>query len=201
MSSATPSFFDRYKLALMSLLIGWSIQSCQFSPPADKSLEMTIINQIRQDSPYLAKLEAIYSVNYVNYIDRRFLGIRFPFVSDDIYIRNDVASVFYGYPLDEAEIVIEQANDQRILKVKLPEPRQIAINRPIQSIETNNKEVIPLDAQGNPVDIDQYIDRQVKGAIAQYEAKNLNMTRTMTRQYFQALSDRYGLKLQLEFTK
>lgn len=190
--------------ALLGLAVGIVLlQSCQPNPISDpvleKQLEETIITKIRQDTPYLAHLEAIYSVNYINYIDKKFLGIRFPFVQDDIYIRNDVASVFYGYPLKDADISVIIENKQQTLRVKLPEPRQIAIDRRVRSAEVNDQRSIPLDEQGRRVDVDQYINGQVNTAIAKYEEQTVGMTREMTRQYFQAIADRFNLKLQLEF--
>jgi hypothetical protein len=186
--------------ALLGLAVGiLLLQSCQPASVSEKQLEETIITKIRQDTPYLAHLEAIYSVNYINYVDKKFLGIRFPFVQDDIYIRNDVASVFYGYPLKDADIAVIIENNQRTLRVKLPEPRQIAIDRRVRSAEVNDQRSIPLDEQGRRVDVDQYINGQVNAAIAKYEEQTVGMTREMTRQYFQAIADRFNLKLQLEF--
>ncbi|MBD2189666.1 hypothetical protein [Pseudanabaena mucicola] len=186
--------------ALLGLAVGIVLlQSCQPAPVPEKQLEETIITKIRQDTPYLAHLEAIYSVNYVNYIDKKFFGIRFPFTQDDIYIRNDVASVFYGYPLKDADISVIIENNQRTLRVKLPEPRQIAIDRRVRSAEVNDQRSIPLDEQGRRVDVDQHINGQVNAAITKYEEQTVGMTREMTRQYFQAIADRFNLKLQLEF--
>jgi hypothetical protein len=190
----------RATLNIGILLLAYSCQSAQQAIEKDKQLERQIITKIRQDKPYLAQLEAIYSVNYVNYVDRKVLGVRIPFLNDDVYARSDTASVFYGYALADVDIVIATENDQRILRVKLPQPSQISIDRLVNSpIIVNNEAYVPIDEQGKKVDVDQYIYARVTEAITQYEQKNLNMTRDMTRQYFQAIAERFNLKLQLEF--
>lgn len=155
-------------------------------------LEQQIIAKIRQDTPYLAHLEATYSIAYINYTHNRIF-------TDDVYVRNDDASVFYGYALKDADIAIMTENNERILRVKLPQPKQISIDRKVVSIETNDPEYRPIDASGQRVDVDAYMNQQVEKALKTYEEKTIEMTREMSRQYFEAVAHRFGLKLQLEF--
>ena len=187
----------RYFILLnLSLLL---MQGCQSLNQQEKEIEQKIVTKIRQDTPYLAHLEAIYSINYINYEDRKILGKRIPFKNDDVYIRNDAASVFYGYPLKDADIRVVKENDQRILRVKLPQPKQISIDRKVLSIEVNDPEYVLRDEKGQRTDVDAYMDSRVKEVIKLYEKRTIDTTRQMSQQYFQAMADRFGLKLQLEF--
>lgn len=170
------------------------IQGCQSYEQKQQQIEQQIVTKIRQDTPYIAHLEAMYSIAYINYKK----GLIF---KDDVYIRNDDATVFYGYALKDADITIITENNQRILRVRLPQPKQISIDRKVLSIETNDKEYIPLDEKGKRVDVDAYMNTNVEEAIKLYEEKTIEMTREMSRQYFEAIADRFGLKLQLEFIK
>ena len=185
-----------FTLLNLSLLL---MQGCQSLNQQEKKIEQEIATKIRQDTPYLAHLEAIYSINYINYEDRKILGKRIPFKNDDVYIRNDAASVFYGYPLKDADIRVVKENDQRILRVKLPQPKQISIDRKVLSIEVNDPEYVLRDEKGQRTDVDAYMDSRVKEVIKMYEKRTIDTTRQMSQQYFQAMADRFGLKLQLEF--
>lgn len=185
-----------FTLLNLSLLL---MQGCQSLNQQEKEIEQKIVTKIRQDTPYLAHLEAIYSINYINYEDRKILGKRIPFKNDDVYIRNDAASVFYGYPLKDADIRVVKENDQRILRVKLPQPKQISIDRKVLSIEVNDPEYVLRDEKGQRTDVDAYMDSRVKEVIKLYEKRTIDTTRQMSQQYFQAMADRFGLKLQLEF--
>lgn|GEM_PF-1454654 len=185
-----------FTLLNLSLLL---MQGCQSLNQQEKEIEQKIVTKIRQDTPYLAHLEAIYSINYINYEDRKILGKRIPFKNDDVYIRNDAASVFYGYPLKDADIRVVKENDQRILRVKLPQPKQISIDRKVLSIEVNDPEYVLRDEKGQRTDVDAYMDSRVKEVIKMYEKRTIDTTRQMSQQYFQAMADRFGLKLQLEF--
>ena len=175
------------------------IQGCQSPNQKEKEIEQKIVTKIRQDTPYLAHLEAIYSINYINYQDRKILGKRIPYVNDEVYIRNDAASVFYGYPLKDADIRVITENDQRILRVKLPQPKQISIDRKVLSIEVNDPGYVLRDEKGQRTDVDAYMDSRVKDVIKMYEKRTIYTTREMSKQYFQAIADRFSLKLQLEF--
>ena len=185
-----------FTLLNLSLLL---MQGCQSLNQQEKEIEQKIVTKIRQDTPYLAHLEAIYSISYINYEDRKILGKRIPFKNDDVYIRNDAASVFYGYPLKDADIRVVKENDQRILRVKLPQPKQISIDRKVLSIEVNDPEYVLRDEKGQRTDVDAYMDSRVKEVIKLYEKRTIDTTRQMSQQYFQAMADRFGLKLQLEF--
>ena len=177
-------------LLLTLLLVGMS--ACQ----RDKQeiIERHIVAKVQQDTPYLAQLEATYSLAFTNYRPNTI-------TSDDFYVRKDLASVFYGYALKEAEIHVIHKNDEDILSVKLPNPKQISIDRKILSIENAHEGYLPLDQEKHPINVDAWMNEHLQKAIQQYEEKTIEMTKTMSQQYFEAMAHRFGLKLKLEFVE
>ena len=119
--------------------------------------------------------------------------------SDDFYVRKDQAKVFYGYSLKEAEIKVIKENGEKILSVKLPNPRKISTDRKVLSIETTHEGYQPVDEDGKSINVDEWMNQTLDDAIAKYEEKTIEMTQTVSKQYFEALAERFGLKLKLEF--
>jgi hypothetical protein len=173
------------------------IQGCnfQFSDTKQKEVDQKILAKISQDISFLANLEASYSVNYINFQENKF-----PFGKDDFYIRNDIRTYFYGYSLKDADIKVITENNQRILRVKLPQPQRIAEDQfTVKPIETNNPNYSPLDEKGQQADVEKEINVRLDKATKMYEQKTIDKTREMSQLYFQDVADRFGLKLQLEF--
>ncbi len=182
--------------ALLSISILF-IQGCdfQFSDTRQNEIDQKILAKISQDISFLANLEASYSVNYINFRDNPPI----PFVKDDFYIRNDIRTYFYGYSLKDADIKVITENNQRILRVKLPQPQRIAEDQFTKPIETNNPNYSPLDEKGQQTDVEKEINARLDKATEMYEQKTIDKTREMSQLYFQDVADRFGLKLQLEF--
>ena len=170
----------------LNVLLLWGCQ------PNDDIAERTILAKVQQDTPYLAHMEATYSLAFTNYHKR-------PFVSDDFYIRKDQAKVFYGYSLKDAEIELVNENNTQTLWVRLPNPKQISKDRKTLSIESVRDNFHPIDQDKNKIDVEAWMDQNLNGAIADYEEKTIDMTREVSRQYFEALAYRFGVKLKLEF--
>lgn len=187
-------WIDNFILLIVSILL---VQGCslQISDTKQKEVDQRILAKISQDISSLANLEASYSVNYIN-----FQKNNFPFGKDNFYIRNDVRTYFYGYSLKDAEIKITTENNQRILRVKLPEPQRIAEDQfTVKPIKTNDPNYSPLDENGKQVSVEEYINNRLDNATKMYEQKTIDKTREMSQLYFQDVADRFGLKLQLEF--
>jgi len=172
----------------------------QFQTPdtQEKPIEQEILAKIRQDNTEIANLEASYSINYVNFYQSKNLirmnGKKY------FYIRNDVATVFYGYPLKDADIKVVTENNQRLLRVKLSQPKQVGgMSRYIVPNENNDPNYVPLDEKGEKADVEKYIKERLDKTIKMYEEKRIESTREMSQIYFQNIADRFGLKLQLEF--
>ncbi len=174
------------------------IQGCDFqvSDTRQKEIDQKILAKISQDISSFANLEASYSVNYINFRDNPPI----PFVKDDFYIRSDIRTYFYGYSLKDADIKVITENNQRILRVKLPQPQRIAEDQfTVKPIETNNLNYSPLDEKGQQADVEKEINVRLDKATEMYEQKTIDKTREMSQLYFQDVADRFGLKLQLEF--
>lgn len=185
--------------ALLSISILF-IQGCdfQFSDTRQKEIDQKILAKISQDISFLANLEASYSVNYINFRDNPPI----PFVKDDFYIRNDIRTYFYGYSLKDADIKVITENNQRILRVKLPQPQKIAEDQfTVKPIKNNNPNYNPLDEKGQPANVEKYIDEHFDRATEMYEKKMVDRTREMSQLYFQDVADRFDLQLQLEFVE
>lgn len=173
------------------------IQGCdfQFSDTRQREIDQKILAKISQDISSLANLEASYSVNYIN-----FQKNKFPFGKDDFYIRNDIRTYFYGYSLKDADIKVITESNQRILRVKLPQPQRVAEDQfTVKPIKTNNENYSPLDEKGQEADVEKEINTRLDKATEMYERKMIDKTREMSQLYFQDIANRFGLKLQLEF--
>ncbi len=91
-------------------------------------------------------------------------------------------------------------NNQRILRVKLPQPQRVAEDQfTVKPIETNDPNYIPLDEKGQQANVEEYIKSRLDKATKMYEQKTIDKTREMSQLYFQDVADRFSLKLQLEF--
>lgn len=156
-------------------------------------LEQKLITKVKQDSPHIAHLEASYGLAFINYRENLIL-------STDFYIREDQAKVFYGYALDQAEIKVIQEGKQKILSVKLPQPKQVSIDRNVASLEITHKDYRPVDEKGKPIDVDAWMMQKLEEAVKKYETKTIDMTRTISHEYFETLAHRFGMKLKLQFT-
>ncbi len=182
----------KYKLfgIMISILIGllWSCQKEDSLQPLTNEL----VTRIKQDSPHIAHLEAAFGLAFTN------VGPNW-ITSDDFYIRTDHAKVFYGYALQEAEIKITEEDDQKILIVKLPQPKQVSIDRGVTSLELTHKDYRPVDEDGKLIDVDAWMVQKLEEAIQKYEDRTLEMTKTISREYFETLAHRFGMILRLEF--
>lgn len=52
---------------------------------------------------------------------------------------------------------------------------------------------------GKSINVDEWMNQTLDDAIAKYEEKTIEMTQTVSRQYFEVLAERFSLKLKLEF--
>jgi hypothetical protein len=175
------------------------VEGCQFQllEIKEKQIEQKILTKIKQDNTEeIANLEASYSVNYVNF-NKSWFG------KNNFYIRNDVATVFYGYSLKDVDIKVVTENNRGVLRVKLSPPKQVgSMSRYIVPNEKHSElpNYIPLDEKGQKADVEKYIKERLDKTIKTYEEKAINSTRTMSELYFQNIADRFGLKLELEFS-
>ena len=177
----------RSLIAISLLLI---LNSCG---PNLEVLEKKIISKIKEDGPSIAHLEAVYSLVFINERDN-FI------TSNDLYVRRDKASIYYGYEIEKIEINIMEENEKRILKVKLPTPKKVSTDRRIVSHFYTHENYTPVDANNNKIDIEQSINQNLDRLSKQYDKKSLENTRNLSSMYFENLAKRFGLDLKLEFS-
>jgi len=181
-----------YKFIIFILLY-IAIQGCSQDKNIDaQNLEKIIISKVRDDAPYIAQLEATYMIDYIYYVDNKY------WFEDDVYIRDDEAKVYYGFNINKSSISIERNSDKMTLKVKLPKPEQISIDRKIKSLKTNDQNT-KISFNNKQVDLESLINTRLNTIIKEYEPKNFKMTQAATRQYFETIAHRYNLELQIEF--
>jgi len=83
------------------------------------------------------------------------------------------------------------------LYVRLPKPRKIAVDRKVKDIRLTHPNYQPLDDDGKPIDIDAVMVSRLEEIERHYEERTAAMTRNLSRQYFEALAHRHGLRLKL----
>jgi hypothetical protein len=174
-------------IAIIAVLFG-----CQKKEGIER-LEQQIVSKVKRDGPHVAHLEAIYGLSFSNHSKRTV-------ESDSFYIRKDMARVFYGYPLDEIEMTVVVEDDETIMRIKLPSPRQVSIDRETVSIKTTHDKYRPVDEDGKTIDIDDELMQELQGAIQRYESKTIEMSKNISKEYFETLSHRFGMRLEIEFS-
>ena len=185
-----------FNFLITALIISIALVSCRKLDSNSnniKSIEQKIYSKVKQDGPHLAHLETIYGIVFTNQAENWIQ-------SDDIYIRRDRASVFYGYDLDNAEIRVIEGNGQNILQVKLPTPKQISIDRMAVSIDSAHEDYKPKDKEGTLIDVDKKMNGKLDEIVKIYEGKSIEMIKKISQQYFESLSKRFNLQLDLEFS-
>jgi hypothetical protein len=178
------------KKGILILLILISFFGCDKSQTKNfEEIQSQIQAKVDTSASYLANLEAIYGLAFTNYKSNT---IR----SDDLYIREDEAKVLYGYALEESKIKV---NDNGILEVSLPSPKQLAIDKRILFISNVHDGYRPQNEKEERYDVDAELNMKLNDALNKHESKTIDMTKKMSRQYFEALATRFGLELELSF--
>lgn len=167
------------RLFVLALLL---LTGCRSTAPPD----VLLLTQLRDEMPRIAQLEVSYGLVFTHQRPNRI-------ISDDYYIREDVARAYYGYPLEEVKIAVHGG----LLFVRLPEPRKISVDRRIKRVRITHPNYQPLDHTGTPIDIDAVLTADLEALENRYQQRTLAMTRALSRHYFEALAQRHGLKLVL----
>ena len=84
-----------------------------------------------------------------------------------------------------------------VLNVKLPAPHEIKEARDRITLEIDKRftNYYPEDDNGNPINVSREMDNSVQAKINKYQRHHIDQAKKMTTQYFQAVADNYGLKL------
>jgi len=152
--------------------------------PGDALMLATII----EDIPQVAHLEVSYGLFFTHHQPNRI-------ISDDYYVREDVARVYYGFLLEDLRIAVRNGR----LYVRLPKPQKISVDRQIKTVRVTHPSYQPLDQNGNLIDIDAVMRLKLNEIESRYEQRTLAMTKALSRNYFAAFAHRHGLKLKLIF--
>ncbi|MGA1869953.1 MAG: hypothetical protein ACMUJM_15575 [bacterium] len=176
-------FISSFIIIMASAYINYNIKDTE---------EITIKCKIKEDAACLSQMEAIYSLAFTHFRERTI-------VSDDIYLRRDLATVFYGYSFDKLQINIIEEDNERILHVSLPQPQIISYDRKTKQVECTHDSYHPTDETKKEIDIDKILDDKLKALVNKYEAKSIETTKELSRLYFKALAKRFGLKLEMEY--
>ncbi|MDM8545584.1 hypothetical protein QUF61_03725 [Candidatus Venteria ishoeyi] len=181
---------------MLLVLVLSSIFGLFFFRTKHNMVEREIISKVRNESAYLSTMESIYSLVFTNF-QSKWWHI---FSGDDIYIRTDQASVFYGYSITNTIIKVKKEESENVLLVILPQPEKISTDRRTISTEVANEGYIPeVKEDGKEINIEKYLNTKLDNAIEQYEQKMIKRNKDMSKQYFEALAHRFSMRLELKF--
>jgi hypothetical protein len=176
---------------LLLLTLSLSLTACDNAPSKVNLMQELINQKTSKDLSAIGTMSAKYEAVFAHYRHET-LGF------DDIFIQKALYSVIYGFNLSEAKINVEEQDDgSMILNVSLPTPREITAARDRRTLEINRRfqNFNPTDKSGKKINVSQALDRNVQKQINRYQKQHIEQARKMTRQYFQALADNYGLEL------
>lgn len=152
--------------------------------------ESKIRRVIERDLPALASCSAVISQVLTVYEDNWI-------ASDDIYIIEGIAEVYYGYDLDKIKIDIVREGGKKILKVTLPELKEISRNWKVNKVHTTHKNYIPRDEQGNFLDVNQRLNIQLDEKSKRYRERAKQIALASMKHYFSMIADSFGFDLEI----
>ena len=168
--------------------------ACGQSP--ESQLDRMINERMSRDLNAIGTMAARYEAVFAHYHEK--------FGFDDIYMQKAIYSIIYGFEVQDAKINVEKEKDGTlVLNVKLPSPHEIkeARDRITLNIEKRFENYYPEDDNGNKINVSRALDRAVQKQVNKYQRHHINQARKMTKQYFQALADNYGMKLNYSMDK
>ena len=181
------------QLSIITIIL-MLILSCNINDSSqhNKLLKQIIESKIQEDGPCLSQMEALYNLAFAHYHKNMIF-------SDDIYYRRDLATVYYGYPLNELKIEVIEENDENILKVFLPNPKEITTDKKIKELNCTNKKYKPTDENDALINIDKIFNDKLDQLKNKYKEKSLSTTKELSQKYFHALGKRFGLKVKITY--
>ncbi len=168
-------------------------------PDRIEQLQKMVDRKVEKDIAALATFESTYSLVFKNVKEKTW------FQTEQFYIREETARVPYGYELSDIKIQVVQKegneNDGGILLVRLPAyPKRLPIDRKINKKPiSTHANYQPLDAEGNPINVDAALNRSLRKTLKMYESRAIEDGRNLTRQYFSNLAHSLGLDLDIKF--
>jgi hypothetical protein len=156
---------------------------------SNEAVKRQIQAKVNSSSRYLANLEAIYGLAFTHFESSLIY-------SDEIYVREDEAKALYGFSLDKANIEI---TGNKVLNVILPLPKKVAVDKKTLFVSNVHDKYVPKDKNKNNIDIDLVLNEKLVEALNRHESATIEITKKMTKQYFETLASRYGLDLQIKY--
>jgi hypothetical protein len=169
--------------------------ACGQSP--ENQLENKINERMSRDLTAIGTMAAKYEAVFAHY---EYQAIGF----NDIYLQKAIYSIIYGFDVQDAKINVGKEKDGTlVLNVKLPSPHEIkeARDRITLNIEKRFEDYYPKDDNGNKINVSRALDNTVQRQVNKYQRQHIHQARKMTKQYFQALADNYGMKLNYSMDK
>lgn len=161
----------------------------------NQKIEEQIRAEIVHQASGIASLEAIYMLTYENYRSNLI-------TSDDFYIQKDVASMDYGFAIDDKSIKVLDVGGRKTLQVRLGQGDVLAIDRvSLGKAETSHKGYLPKDEKGNIIDIDVYMNEELKKLNDTYKAKNLQYAADNLKKFFSIIAEKYNLVLDFQYNQ
>ncbi len=157
----------------------------------EKKLQNLINEKISKDLNAIGTMSAKYEAVFAHY-EHKTIGF------DELFIQKALYSVIYGFDIADAKINVKIGDDgAKILIVKLPAPHEIkeARNRRTLGIDKRFENYYPTDDNGKKINVSKALDRIIQKQVDKHQKQHIKQARKMTKQYFQALADSYGLKL------
>ena len=181
-------------------IIGLSLVACNEhnSPMSGRiqALQQVIDNRVEQDISALATFESSYSLVYKNFKKKNLWR------GNGFYVREEVATVPYGYQLSDMDIKVMVENNIEYLQVRLPkQPKRLPIDRHTVKTKMTSTDYQVKDEAGNLVDVDAKLHQELQSLLIKYEADTFQRGRNLTHQYFMNLAKSLGLVLQLKFVE
>jgi hypothetical protein len=146
------------------------------------------VNDLLRSGNSLMVLDAIFNVAFCHY-DEHWI------YSNDIYLRYGEVDVKYGFALDTSKIEVKN----KILYVTLKEPQVITTGKKTIFIKNTHDNYKPSDKNGNPINVEESINRTLKQKIQELDKMNIRMTKERAEGYFRTVASRFGLKLEIRF--
>ena len=183
------------RLIYLVFIATLGLSACQDPMSAKaQALQQVIDARVSQDMAALATFESTYNLVFKNVKSSWIIW-------NDFYVREEIARVPYGYQLSDIAVRVQEENGKTLLRVSLPtKPTRMPIDRRmVEKPITNNENYVVKDSEGNIIDVDTELNKNMQRVLNKYESLVFEEGRNLTRQYFANLAKGFGLELNIEF--
>lgn len=186
----------RNKFLIVSSILTLLLTGCNDEKIDTKAqnefLSEQIEEKVRSEAGYLANLEASFGLDFINSRKNMIFG-------DDFYVRMDDLKAYYGIPLEKLKIEVKDQGTKKTLFVYIPNPILITVDKKTLDIQTRNQKYTPVDKNGKVINTDLELTKYMYCILDNYENKMLDMSRTISKEYFESLAYRFNMKPDINF--